>query len=36
MNDRFGGVTFGMNAVVVAGDGSRLEAGAPVRVEYAF
>ena len=36
MNDRFGGVTFGMNAVVVAGAGARLEAGAPVRVEYAF
>jgi hypothetical protein len=36
LNDRFGGVTFGMNAVVVAGTGARLEAGAPVRVDYAF
>jgi hypothetical protein len=36
MDDRFGGVTFGMNAIVVAGEGSRLAAGSPVRVEYAF
>jgi len=36
MNDRFGGVTFGMNAVVVAGAGAPLEAHATVRVEYAF
>ena len=36
MDERFGGVTFGMNAVVVSGAGSRLAVGAPVTVEYAF
>jgi len=36
MSQRFGGVTFGMNAVVAAGAGSRVGVGAPLIVEYAF
>ncbi len=36
MDPRFDGVTFGMNAIVVAGAGSTLSAGAPARVDYRF
>jgi uncharacterized protein YcbX len=36
MNERLGGVTFGMNAVVVAGAGMRWANGAPLTVTYAF
>ena len=36
MNERLGGVTFGTNAVVVAGAGGTLAAGASATVEYAF
>jgi len=36
MNERSGGVTFGMNAVVVGGAGGTLAVGAAVNVEYAF
>jgi hypothetical protein len=35
MNESSGGVTFGMNAVVVGGAGGTLAAGAAVNVEYA-
>ena len=36
MNERMGGVTFGMNAIVVAGAGSALAIGAPATVDYRF
>lgn len=36
MDEPFGGVTFGMNAIVSAGAGARLAAGAPVTVDYRF
>lgn len=36
MDARFGGVTFGVNAVVVEGDGESIAAGAPAAVEYRF
>ena len=36
MNERFGGVTFGMNAIVVAGEGRTLSNGMEVEVAYAF
>jgi uncharacterized protein YcbX len=36
MNERFGGVTFGMNAIVVAGAGESLAVGAQASVEYRF
>lgn len=36
MNERMGGVTFGMNAIVVAGAGGTLAAGAAAVVEYRF
>jgi uncharacterized protein len=36
MSERHGGVTFGMNAVVVGGAGAALAAGAAVDIEYAF
>lgn len=35
-NARLGGVTFGMNAIVVGGSGSALTVGAEVRAEWAF
>jgi uncharacterized protein YcbX len=36
MNERLGGLTFGMNAVVVGGAGSTLTVGDPAAVTYAF
>jgi uncharacterized protein YcbX len=36
MDERFGGVTFGMNAVVTAGAGCTLTVGAPATVEFRF
>ncbi|MCC7327017.1 MAG: MOSC N-terminal beta barrel domain-containing protein [Burkholderiales bacterium] len=36
MDARMGGVTFGMNAIVLAGDGSTLRAGAAATVDYRF
>lgn len=36
MDAKLGGVTFGMNAIVVEGDGESLAAGAPAAVEYRF
>ena len=36
MNDRLGGVTFGMNAIVVAGEGRALSVGTDVEVSFAF
>jgi hypothetical protein len=36
MDARHGGVTFGMNAIVVAGAGRELEVGASARVQFAF
>ena len=36
MNDRLGGVAFGMNAIVAEGAGRTLAAGASVRCEYGF
>ena len=36
MDPRFDGVTFGVNAIVVAGDGARLAAGARATVDYRF
>jgi uncharacterized protein YcbX len=36
MNDRFGGVTFGMNAIVVAGAGESVAVGAQAKLEYRF
>ena len=36
MDERWGGVTFGMNAVVVAGEGRTLASGMPAHVEYRF
>ena len=35
-NPRFGGVTFGMNAIVTAGAGSALSVGSAAHVEWAF
>ena len=35
-NDALAGVTFGMNAIVVAGAGRSLAVDAPVAVEYRF
>lgn len=36
MDEQFGGVTFGMNAVVTAGAGTAIAAGSPVDVDYRF
>ncbi len=36
MNEGLGGVTFGMNAIVVGGAGSTVAVGAPAVVEYRF
>ncbi len=36
MNESMGGVTFGMNAIVVRGAGSTVVVGAPAAVEYRF
>ncbi len=36
MDERFGGVTFGMNAIVVAGAGRTLAAGTSVAIDYRF
>ena len=36
MDERFGGVTFGMNAIVVAGAGRALAAGTSVAIDYRF
>jgi len=36
MNERLGGVTFGVNAIVVAGEGRTLAKGMEVEVAYAF
>ncbi|MEO8751586.1 MAG: MOSC domain-containing protein, partial [Casimicrobiaceae bacterium] len=36
MNEQLGGVTFGMNAIVVAGAGEPLTTGATATVEYRF
>jgi uncharacterized protein YcbX len=36
MNEKLGGVTFGVNAIVVAGSGRSLAAGAPAALEYRF
>lgn len=36
MNERFGGVTFGMNAIVVAGAGGTLTRGGDARVAFRF
>lgn len=36
MDERMGGVTFGMNAIVAAGAGSTLAVGAPVTIDYRF
>jgi hypothetical protein len=36
MDERMGGVTFGMNAIVLRGAGGTLAAGAPVDVDYRF
>lgn len=36
MDEHFGGVTFGMNAVVTGGAGATIAAGAPVSAEYRF
>jgi hypothetical protein len=36
MNERLGGVTFGVNAIVVAGEGRTLSKGMEVEVAYAF
>ncbi len=36
MDEHFGGVTFGMNAVVTAGAGTRIAAGDPVTADYRF
>ena len=36
MDERMGGVTFGMNAVVIEGSARTLVRGMPVRVEYRF
>lgn len=36
MSERFGGVTFGVNAVVIAGAGSELATGTGVKLEYRF
>lgn len=36
MNERFGGVTFGMNAIVVAGAGESLTRGGEARVAFRF
>jgi uncharacterized protein YcbX len=36
MDPKLGGVTFGVNAIVVSGEGSAIAAGAPASVEYRF
>ena len=36
MDARLGGVTFGMNAIIVAGEGRELSVGADVEVRFAF
>ena len=36
MNERLGGVTFGVNAIVVAGEGRELSVGMGVEVSFAF
>ena len=36
MDDRLGGVTFGMNAIVLAGEGRALSVGTDVEVSFAF
>jgi uncharacterized protein YcbX len=36
MDERMGGVTFGMNTIVAAGAGSALAVGAPVTIDYRF
>jgi uncharacterized protein YcbX len=36
MSERLGGVTFGMNAIVIAGAGSSLASGASASVDYRF
>ena len=36
MSERLGGVTFGMNAIVIAGAGNGLASGAPATVDYRF
>ncbi len=36
MDERLGGVTFGMNAIVVAGEGRALSVGAGIVAEFAF
>jgi len=36
MSERMGGVTFGMNAIVIAGAGNALSIGAPAMVDYRF
>ena len=36
MDERFGGVTFGMNAVVTAGAGARIASGDTVTADYRF
>ncbi len=36
MNERYGGVTFGMNAIALAGAGERLSAGAAASLTYRF
>ena len=36
MDERMGGVTFGMNAIVVEGAGSTIAPGADVAVDYRF
>ncbi len=36
MDDRLGGVTFGMNAIVIAGEGRALSVGTDVEVSFAF
>ena len=36
MNERLGGVTFGMNAIIVAGVGRALSVGTDVEASFAF
>ena len=36
MDERVGGVTFGMNAIIVAGEGRTLSVGMDVEAAFAF
>jgi uncharacterized protein YcbX len=36
MNETLGGVTFGVNAIVVGGERRSIAAGAPAAIEYRF